>query len=200
MTVGIDHNVEAVMSSIEDVQSDLDDELQKRVGAAMRVLWADARQYVLNDPNTTGSLFRSIKNDSDTTGMEMQWRVYTDPKLAAYAAVVEFGSGKRTNIPYKKGNNVPLGWPSESSSTPTGYPFDTASEQSVPIIAGHIQNWMMEKGVQPELGSIQASAWAIAATIVDRGQLAHPFLRPAWFDNELEIKRAAKNALRNAVR
>jgi hypothetical protein len=35
---------------------------------------------------------------------------------------------------------------------------------------------------------------------VEQGNYAHPYLRPAWFDNELQIKRAARNALKNAVR
>lgn len=213
MTLQIEHNVGSVISSVEDVQSDLDRELEKRVGAAMRVLWADARQYVLNDPNTSGALFRSIKNDSDTAGTELTWRVYTDPKLAAYAAVVEFGSGKRTNIPYKKGNNVPVGWPSIGSSVPMGFPFESpdidynddnpVNTEGHPTFYGfvkYIEEWMKEKPIDPHTGDFFTSAALIAATIVDRGNFAHPFLRPAWFDNELQIKRAAKNALRNAVR
>lgn len=193
--VGLSHNIEDVISDIDDVKSDIRHEMRKRVGTAMAVLLADAKQYVLNDPQTTGQLFSALQSENDTTGQKLEFKVYTDASVAPYAAIVEFGSG--TYDEWKNSKHV--GPPTAEEAPPT-YPFDTADESSIPIIASYIEEWMMTKGIVPEKGSFQASAMAIAAKIVEQGQYAHPYLRPAWFDNELKVKKAARNAVKNAVR
>lgn len=193
--VGISHNIGSVISDIDDVKDDLRYEMRKRVGAAMRVVWADAKQYVLTDPHTTGNLFSALQRDMDTTGEQLEFSVYTDASIAPYAAIVEFGTGR-----YDEWRGSKKAGPPTGDEMPPQYPFDTPSESQLPIIASYIKQWMIEKGIQPEKGSIQASSMAIASKIVDQGQYAHPYLRPAWFDNELQVKRAARNAVRNAVR
>ena len=211
---GMDSNIESVVASIDEVKDDLRHELKKRVGAAMRVMWADARHYVLADPNVSGQLFSAIQRDSDIGVEELDFRVYADLGLASYASIVEFGSGSRTNIPHGSGNSVPGTWPSTGSAVPVGFPYESPdidyNEESPPQTKGnpefygfvkHIEQWMRAKeSVEPYTGNYFVSAAFIAASIIERGNFAHPFLRPAWFDNELKIKRAARNAVRNATR
>lgn len=207
----ITSNADSVISDIEDVKGDIRHEFRKRVGAAMRVLWADARQYVLNDPHHTGDLFQSIRNDSDTGGRKLSFRVFADMRRAEHAAIVEFGSGSRSNVPYDTSAMVPPDGP--GSARPIGYPFEAPdidynednplNTSNSPTFYGfvkHIEEWMRTKPVTPLTGDYFASAALIASTIIERGTYAHPYLRPAWFDNELAVKRAARNALRNAVR
>jgi hypothetical protein len=208
MVVSIDHNVPQVVASVDDVKDDLRKELHKRVGAAMDVLFQDARQYVLQDPDVSGQLFRAIQQETD----HLEWAVTVDMGLAAYAAIVEFGSGRRTNEPYSGATARGLGV-GPGSAVPAGFPFESPDidydEQDPTNTAGnptfygfvkYIEEWMREKPVQPQLGDYFVSAAYIAASIVEQGNYAHPYLRPAWFDNELQIKRAARNALKNAVR
>jgi hypothetical protein len=208
--VSVDSNVGSVIRSIDDVKDDLRHEIRKRVGAAMRVLWADAKQYVLDDPHYGGDLFRALQNESDTSGTELSFRVYTDARVAAHAAIVEYGSGARSNVAYDTAEQVP---PGTEDSVPPGYPFESPdidfnernpiNTEGYPSFYGftkYIEEWMRTKPVKPMTGDYFASAALIAATIVEKGNYAHPFLRPAWFDNELKIKRAARHAVRNAVR
>lgn len=208
--VDIDHNIGSVVRSVDDVKDDLRDEIDKRIGAAMRVLWSDARQYVLNDPHYEGDLFSSIRRESDTQGGELRFSVYADMSLAEYATIVEYGSGTRSNVPYDDAEPVP---PGMDTSTPPGYPFESPDidfNEDNPIntnghpdfygFAKYIEEWMRSKPVTPNTGDYFASAALIAATIVEQGNYAHPYLRPAWFDNELKIKQAFVNAVRNAAR
>lgn len=193
--VSVSHNIESVISDIDEVKDDIRHEMEKRVGAAMRVLWADAKQYVLNDPHTTGQLFSALQQDQNIAKRELEFRVYTDASIAPYAAIVEFGSGPRSDVAWRGAPNA--GPPDEY---PRGYPFRAPDIDNISGFAYYIEQWMKEKGVTPQYGSYRASALAIAKSINDRGNYAHPYLRPAWFDNELQVKRAARNALRNAVR
>lgn len=193
--VGISHNIASVISDIDDVKDDLRYEMRKRVGAAMRVVWADAKQYVLADPHTTGNLFSALQRDMDTTGKQLEFSVYTDASIAPYAAIVEFGSGRRSDVGFR-GSAKAL--PPEEY--PPQYPFDAPDIDNLSGFAYFIEQWMRKKGVTPKYDSFRASALAIAKVINDRGNYAHPYLRPAWFDNELQVKRAARNAVRNAVR
>lgn len=193
--VGMSHNISSVISDIDDVKDDLRHETRKRVGAAMRVLWADAKQYVLNDPHTTGQLFSALKRDDDTTGEELEFSVYTDPAIAPYAAIVEFGSGTRSDVAWRGAPNA-----APPDEYPAGYPFSSPDIDNISGFAYYIEQWMREKGVTPKYGSYRASALAIAKVIDQRGNYAHPYMRPAWFDNELQVKKAARNAVRNAVR
>jgi len=193
--IGVSHNIGSVISDIDDVKDDFRHEMRKRVGAAMCVVWADAKQYVLSDPQTTGDLFTALQREQDTSGEELEFSVYTDATIAPYAAIVEFGTGRYDEWRGSRPVGPPVG-----DEMPPQYPFDTPSESELPIIASYIKQWMIAKGIQPEKGSIQASSMAIASKIVDQGQYAHPYLRPAWFDSELQVKKAARNAVRNAVR
>lgn len=195
VTVSVEHNIENVISDIEEVKADIRYEVRKRVGAAMRVLWSDAKQYVLDDPHTTGDLFTALKNESDTAGDELEFSVYTDPSIAPYAAIVEFGSGIRTGVKWSGSKNAKL-----PEMFPPQYPFDAPDVDNISGFAFYIEQWMRKKGIEPEYGSYRASALAIAKVINNRGTYAHPYLRPAWFDNELKIQKAARNAVRNAVR
>lgn len=211
--VSVDSNIGEVIGSVEDVQDDLHHEFQKRLSAAMRVLWADARQYVLDDPHTTGDLFSAVQNDSEIGGSELEFSVHVDLGMASYASIVEFGSGTRTELAWRGNDGIPGTWPDEGSSYPPGYPYESpdidynrlnpANTKGFPKFYGftkYIQEWMEAKGLRPRTGSTFVSAAMIASTIIDRGQYAHPYLRPAWFENELKIKRAARHALRNATR
>lgn len=193
--VSIDHNVDDVIGDIDDVKDDLTAEMVKRVGAAMRVLWADAKHYVLTDPNASGQLFSALGHDTDVTRKGVEFSVYTDASIAPYAAVVEFGSGSRSDVGWREAPNA-----GPPSMYPPRYPFDAPNIDNISGFAYYIEQWMREKGVPPEYGSYRTSALAIAKTIDDRGTYAHPYLRPAWFDNELQVKRAARNAVKNATR
>jgi hypothetical protein len=211
--LSVEHNVGSVIASVEDIENDLRSELRKRVGAAMDILQSDVRNYVLDDPNTTTNLLRAIKQDESTSRTELGWSVYADLDSAAYAAIVEYGSGSRTNIPFSRGNRLPPAWPSIGSSVPVGFPYESPdmdyNEENPPNTQGYpdfygfvkgIEEWMRTKPVSPMTGDYFISAAFIAEAIIERGNYAHPYLRPAWFQNELLIKRAGKNAVRNAVR
>lgn len=197
--VGISHNVGSVISDIDDVKRDIRGEMRKRVGAAMRVVWADAKQYVLNDSHNTGQLFSALKTDNDMGGERLEFSVYTDASIAPYAAIVEYGSGSmRSNISWRNSRQMP---PPDPENAPPQYPFDSPDIKNISGFAYYIEQWMIQKGVSPrKYNSRRAASLAIAKTINDRGNYAHPYLRPAWFDNELRVKRAARNAIRNAVR
>lgn len=193
--VGISHNISTVIADIDDVKNDLRNEMRKRVGSAMAVLQADVSTYIINDPHTTGQLLRSIGRESDTAGDTLEFMVYTDPKIAPYAAIVEFGSGTNTNVSWRGSAKA-----EPPDQYPPDYPFSSPDIQNYSGFAYYIEEWMREKGVTPKYDSYRASALAITKAIDQRGNYAHPYMRPAWFDNELLIKRAARNALRNAVR
>ena len=197
VSIGISHNIDQVISDIDDVKDDLRDEMRKRVGAAMAVLQADAAAYILGDPHVTGQLFSALKGESTTGRSELEFRVYTDASIAPYAAVVEFGSGPNSNISWKGSRQMP---PPDADDTPPGYPFSAPDIDNISGFAYYIEQWMKKKGVPPKYDSYRASALAIAKAIDQHGNYAHPYLRPAWFDNELQIKKAARNAVRNAVR
>lgn len=198
MGVSLDHNIPDVASDVEDVKDDLHQELRRRVAAAMRTVWADAKQYVLDDSHTTGQLFSSIENESDIGDTEMQFTVSAGSNNTDYAAIVEYGSGRRRGetgemskqfIPFQDGEQKPPDWPYSS-------PDNINRFELAPII----EEWMYEKDIWPESGSMWVSALGIATKIIQRGTYAHPYLRPAWFENELKVKRAARNAVRNATR
>lgn len=212
--VNIDHNVGSVIDSIDDVKDDIRTELRQHVGAAMTALWSDTRAYIRKDPDASGNLFRAVKQDNpESVGNHATWTVYVDTEMAAYAAVTEYGSGSHGTRSFSRGNDVPSRWPTMDSQTPIGYPYEApdfdynednpASTDGYPKFYGFvkaIQEWMEEKNLQPHTGSTFISAAYIAASIVENGTFAHPYLRPAWFDNELQIKKQFRNAIRKAVR
>lgn len=194
-TVSLDHNIDDVVSDIDSLKRDLR-KVNRAVRRVMDMVAEDARAYVRSDADYTGQLRRAIGVETETHGRgEHQVSVATDASTAPYAAIVEFGSGTNTNI--TKGGSVNAPMP---ESPPPGIPFDTPDQSHVPFLADNLAEWMRNKPVQPEYPTIEQSAWAIALAIVDRGQYAHPYLRPAWFENELRVKQSARNAVRKAVR
>lgn len=196
--VSLSHNIGDVISDIGDVKDDLNTEMRKRVGAAMRVLWADVRQYVLDDPHAGGDLFRAIERDIEDDYERIEFSVYTDPDVAPYATVTEYGSGRRREVSGPGAKPFPPIGPDEQK--PPDYPYTAPDVDDIRGFAWHIENWMIEKGLAPRGGSLTGSAYGIAKTIVRKGTYAHPYMRPAWFDNELKVKRAARNAVKNATR
>jgi hypothetical protein len=205
-------NIGDVIDSVDDVKDDLIHEFEKRVGDRMDLLQQRATQYVMDDANFTGDLASSIRKETTVSDDEIEFRVGVNLARAPYAAIVEFGSGTRTNTPWEKSRAYGMGFDA-GSAVPMDYPFeapdvpynrdDPYSLQGYPKFSGfvgHIERWMKVKGITPEKGSIFISAVAIAAAIIDHGNYAHPYLRPAWFDTELAVKQGAKNALRNATR
>lgn len=201
MGMSLDHNIPDVQSDVADVADDIRDEMKKRVGRAMRVLWADTRQYVLDDPQASGNLFRNIEREIVDQGGNIELSVFVDTSDsgAPYAAVVEYGSGRRRETSHTDSEPFPPFTPDENK--PPDYPYSAPDIKNIEGFAYYLQEWMLEKNLEPRAGgSLYAAAIGIAKTIRDKGTYAHPFLRPAWFDNELQVKRAARNAVTNAAR
>lgn len=200
VTVSFSHNINDVIGDIEDVKGGIRHEMKKRVGAVMRVVWADAKQYVLNDPQASGDLFRSLTNDVDDSGDDISFNVYSDGSIAqedgyAYHALVEYGSGVRRKESFEESKPFPEF--TESSSKPPGWPYRAPNISNIEGFAWHLEEWTDNK---PGIPSVYPVRIAIAKTIARLGTYAHPFLRPAWFDNELKVKKAARSAVRNATR
>jgi len=213
MSVSMSHNIGDVIRDVDDVGDDLRAEMRKRVGRAMDTLEAGVNQYIIRDPNYSTKLLRNIDSDTDVSASEIDFRVFVNTNMADYAAVVEYGSGARTNKSFPKGGNeVPSRWPDDGSETPSGYPYDAPdidfNFQNPYDMDGYddfygfvktIEEWMRTKPVQP-LFSFYVSAVLIAKEVLRRGNYAHPYMRPAWFDNRPLIIKAAKTALKNATR
>jgi len=202
MGLSVSHNVEDVIEDVDDVRHDLRHELQKRVGVAIGAIERDVKQYIMDDPDTSGQLLSAIGSDQIDRGLsEQEWRVYTDPEIAPYAAITEFGSGARTATPWRTAEYVAPPSPEEQ---PPGYPYDAPDIDNISGFAFYIEEWMREKGLTPKTPpsnpTFRASALAIAKKIDDRGTYAHPFMRPAWFNNELKVRKKARNAIKNATR
>lgn len=205
-------NIRDVIDSVGDVQDDLIHEFEKRVGNRMDLLQQRAKQYVMDDANYTGKLAQNINKRTTVSDEGLEFRVGVDLGRVPYAAIVEFGSGTRTNTPWEKsraygmnfdtGSAVPMDFPFEAPNVPYNRddPYSLQGYPKFSGFVGHIETWMKQKGIQPEKGSVFISAVAIAAAIIDHGNYAHPYLRPAWFDTKRRVKKGAKNALRNATR
>jgi hypothetical protein len=211
-SINVSSNINRVIDSVDGVRDDLITEMRKRVGRVMQMLKQRVTQYVRDDADYTGHLAHAIHRDDDLEPPEMKFSVATDSDIAPYAAIIEFGSGSRTNDEWGGSRNAPP--PSVGSAVPRGFPYESPDMDVPPEenkykltgyanfagFVGHIEEWMRRKPVEPESGDVFTSAVAIAYTIVTRGNHAHPFMRPAWFDKELQVKSAARNALRKATR
>lgn len=207
-TVSLDHNIEDVVADIDSVKDDLRN-VNRAVRRVMDTVAEDARTYVRADADYTGQLRHAIGVQTDTQGRgKHQVSVATDASVAPYAALVEFGSGARTDVPH---DGAVAAAPPENP--PPGMPYDTPDinyDESNPLnmkgyptfygFVKHIEEWMRNKPVEPLLGDFTTSAAFIARAIIEKGQYAHPFLRPAWFENEMWVKKAARNAVRKATR
>lgn len=206
-------NIDDVIDSVDDVKDDLPYEFRKRVGAAMETLRMRAEMYILKDANYTGGLLRALDStERPTNGGSIEFAVGVDMEQAPHAAVTEFGSGSRTNDAWRgsashgmtpdTGSAVPLDFPFEAPDIPynSESPYEISGYSKFAGFVNYIQRWMETKPVTPKSGDTFISAVAISVAIIENGNYAHPYLRPAWFDTELHVKRAAKNAVRNATR
>jgi hypothetical protein len=198
--VNFSHNVDQVIDDIDDVKDDLHDIFDVVMGM-MQVVMQDARVFIEQDADYQGNLRRSLETDTQiVSNGRRKISVQTDASIAPYAALIEFGTGARTEI------SVPGGsiQTAPTEALPPGVPFETPditedTEQFDAFVA-HIRSWMEKKGdIEPRYGPV-ASAVAVAKTIIDQGQYAHPFLRPAWFKNERALITEVKRAVRRAAR
>jgi hypothetical protein len=211
MTVrmGMSSNIDSVISDVEDLQSDIPKQFRRKVGNAVRIMWKDALRFILTDPHVSGELMNATEfnTDHDT---DLEFAVEVNRRRAEYAAIVEYGSGVRTNKPFKNSKAVPSGM---SRSAPADFPYgtpdidynegdpsDTQGYETFYGFVKHIEDWMLTKPIVPKSGNYFVSAAYIAATIIEKGNYAHPFLRPAYFENEWQIKEAGRNALRKVAR
>jgi hypothetical protein len=207
--VNISHNITGVQDSIDEVIDDLRREMRKRVSRAMSLCEQRAKIYVQKDSDHTGALHSAIKSDSEVGDVMLNFRVFTDSDIAPYAAIIEYGSGQRgargeewKHSEHASGSFTP-GFPYSSPdiSTPSeDNKYQLTGYSDYAGFVGHIEEWMKTKPVAPDSGDLTTSAIAISWEIINKGNLAHPFMRPAWFDTELRVRKAATNAVRNAVR
>ena len=212
MKLTVESNIDDVIDSIDDVQDDIRSELRKRVGRAMAVLRQRVQLYIQKDADWTGDLHRSIKkSETIVDDQTLSFSVYTDSTIAPHAALVEYGTGDRGNPTEtwvgsesitETASNKPPDYPYDSPSIDYNEadPFDLTGYGSFAGLVSTIQKWMETKPVAPRKGDVFTSAVLISRSIIENGTYGHPFMRPAWFETELRIKKAASNALRNAVR
>jgi len=210
MTIKIESNIDDVIDSIDDVKDDLRSEIRKRVGRVLQMLQQRAKVYVQKDADSSGRLHRSIKTDVDVGAKTVSFTCFTDAGIAPHAAIVEYGTGDRTENYWRGSEQLTQ----DTAGKPAQFPFDSPDidlppEDDLFNLSGYagfaqfvsiIQRWMETKPVTPQKGDVFTSAVLIARTIIEEGNYAHPFMRPAWFDTELRFRKAAANALRNAVR
>jgi hypothetical protein len=199
ITLDFDENVDEVIEDIEDVQSDLVYNMHTRVDGAMRMVERDTAHYIIGDPQASGQLFSALGYDwweEDGNPYKSHFQVYLDKAIAPYAAIVEYGSGPRRGIPGPGAHKIHK----ELGQRPADWPFKAPDIDNISGFAYYIEQWMRAKGLTPELGNYRQASLAIAKTINDQGTYEHPFLRPAWFDNERRVKRAAKRAVKRAVK
>lgn len=212
MSVSMSHNIDDVIRDVDDVGDDLRAEMRKRVGRAMDTLEVGVNQYIIRDPNYSTKLLRNIDSDTDVNASEIDFRVFVNTNMVDYAAVVEYGSGSNTNETKGGSEEVPSQWPDFGSAVPRGFPYeapdidfnyqeplDTEGYDDFYGFAKMIEEWMRNKPVEP-IFSYHVSAILIAKEIILEGNYAHPYMRPAWFDNRPLIIKAAKTALKNATR
>jgi hypothetical protein len=205
--VSLDHNIGSVISDVDDVKSDLRD-VFRTVRRALSIAAEDARMYVRADADWRGRLRRAIGVESDARDRGKQrYELGADPEIAPWAVLIEYGTGTHTD--QTQGASVA---PPGDFQDPPGKPYETPdidyNEESLMDFEGFggffgftktIQEWMETKPVEPEFDPF-VSAALIARQIIEEGQYAHPFLRPAWFHNEKRVRRAARNQIRRAVR
>jgi HK97 gp10 family phage protein len=192
MTINVTSNVDSVIDDIGDLKTGIAVELGKNLKNAMNLVAMKVRTYINDDPHYTGKLLESVEPKSNDAALE--YEVRAGGSEAPYAAIVEYGSGARTNISYDDAPQMPY-----VEDPPRDYPFDPPDIDNISGFAFYIEQWMREKGIEPELETYSASASAIAKVIVERGNYAHPFMRPAWRDEKRRVERAAKRAVEEAV-
>jgi len=194
-------NIDSVIDDVGDVKDDITNESRKKVGLEMQNMAGDIRQTIANDPLYTGALYDSVEIDTPLPNtVDMQFTVRAGGPRAAHGTVVEFGSGDKSERPFSASEKVPPQWSfSSTSEYPRQFPY-SAPNISPDALAVEIKQWMERKGIVPQKDTLSASASAIASTIVNDGTYAHPFMRPAYYRHELQLIRAARNAIRSATR
>jgi hypothetical protein len=208
--MGMSSNIDSVIKSVDDVADDIHDQFKRHISNAVRIMWKDALQFIASDPHVSGELMAATQFKQSDNRTNMDFRVEVNRRRAEYAAIVEYGSGFKTNLPYEGSESIPKG---VSRSTPADFPYsspdieyneeepvDTENYETFYGFVKHIEDWMRTKPIIPKTGNYFVSAAYIAAEIVEAGNYAHPFLRPAYFDNEQKIKEAAENARRAVMR
>lgn len=192
------HNVEDVIGDIEDVKNDLNVNVFEQMRKEMQALLETAIAHVEEDADWTGNLVRSLQKDGVKTDIPT-WEVYeftigTDANIAPYAPLVEFGTGARTDKPGPGSMR-----PRRPDQYPAGYPYESPDVDPEKLV-GMVYEWIETKPVQGQKATQWETAMAIAKTIVSVGTYAHPFLRPAWFKHRLQLKRTAREAVKDAFR
>jgi len=188
-------NIDAVIDSIDDVKDELPRRMATRLRRAQQDMYADVLRNVIQDPEASGQLRRAIEKDAVLDGTEMEFTVSANLLRAPYAAVVEFGSGNRTDKPHKGSKIVP---PPSLEHQPPDYPYDSPDIDNISGFAYYIEQWMKKKNITPRYG-FRGSALAIAETIIEQGTYAHSYLRSAFYQNEHNIRSEARKAVELSV-
>lgn len=188
-------NIDSVINDIDDVKDDLRTVFRRKLRASMTALKAEVYQNIDDDADYSGNLKRSLSLDVERTPDGPKLTIGTNAAIAPYAPFVEFGTGSRTEQTF--GASLPT---YEPDSYPPNFPYESPAMSEG--LVRNIVEWVQEKPVIPRDDSMTQKdlGFAIAATIVNKGTYAHPFMRPAWFQHELEIRQAAQNALGKVVR
>lgn len=182
-------NIDTVIDSIDDTQDDLYDSLRNRVTSSMYALRIDIITNILQDADWTGGLVNSVSGPSvERTADGFDVTVGAGGPAAPQAPLVEFGTGSRTETPYKGSSNIVY----EPDSYPPNFPY-SAPTMSPGLVANLLEWAQTKSGVEADAG------YQIAATVAEQGTFAHPYMRPAWITNERLIRRSARNALRSVT-
>jgi HK97 gp10 family phage protein len=190
-------NIGSVINDIDDVQDDLRRYLRRHVARAMRLLQADARTYIERDADWKGTLASSLSMDVERDGAGARIVVSAGGQQAPHAPFVEFGTGSRTE--QTSGKAPSSGIIYEPASYPADFPYKSPSMS--PGMVANIISWVETKPIAPGSDiSDEELGFRIASAIANKGTYAHPFMRPAWFHNELRVRQSAQNALRKATR
>lgn len=150
---------------------------------------ADSRANVLTGGQIwTGNLAASIYARSvDGPGID---RIVIKADTP-YAAFVEYGVGPKGAMTDPYPGHVQY----KTAGLIDGNP--------PPALVRNITAWVLTKPsfIGP-FGPMDRNqvAWAIAKNIARVGTNAHPYMRPAWFQNEIQLRRAVQTAVRRTVR
>lgn len=189
------HNVDSVIADIEDLKDDLHDNMESAAKSSMRAVLTAAKVNVEDDADWNGNLRRALTLEARDEGGSIVVSVHTDADIAPYAPFVEFGTGSRrlTTAPQADSEQIPPDFDA-ATSAPPDFPYKAPSMG--PGLVANIVEWVETKPIVPE-GDLtdKELGFQIAARIAEQGTYAHPFLTPAWFENEPLVKQSMKNAV-----
>jgi hypothetical protein len=176
-----------VQSRLARLPDKIEDEVTESVREDMGLIKADAIDNInVGGPSERiawrGPLSASLKVSDHTNESGFRTFVFeTDPLIAPYAPVVEFGSGGK------------------SDAKNPDYRFEAPDESEE--FLSEITEWVRGKGITPDHPRISQEELpgAIMASIADRGHEPHPFFRPAWRRRELRLMKNIENAVDRAV-